>query len=78
MKRLTTCLIAVWGVILGYLQFVPDALTQVWMLMPQDIKDSMPPYFIKAVGYVLFALMMVGKTAMLKRENKRLKDDSAN
>lgn len=78
MKRLNTWLIAAWGLLVGYLQFVPDALTQVWLMMPQDIKDAMPPYFIKAVGYALLAMMMLGKTIMLKRENKRLKDDGAN
>lgn len=34
----------------------PDAALHVWLIMPQDIKDTLPPTFVRWFGVSLFVM----------------------
>lgn len=85
MKRLNTWLMSIWAAILGYFQFFPQDLNNLWMAMPDDIKATLPPYVAKAVAFSLFCAMIIGRGVTNRKEKQRLeqkveevtKDESA-
>lgn len=85
MKRLNTWLMSIWAAILGYFQFFPQDLNNLWVAMPDDIKSSLPPYVAKAVAFALFCAMLIGRGVTSHKEKKQLeqkveevtKDESA-
>lgn len=46
---------------------IPDAALQVWAILPGDIKETLPPEFVKYFG--LF-LMAAGSFARIIKQNK--------
>lgn len=78
MRRLTNWLIGIWMVICSALQAFPDVAMQVWMMMPDDLKSALPPFTVKAISYSVLVISMLAKMRGMKKENKALKNDSAN
>jgi hypothetical protein len=78
MRRLTNWLIGIWMVICSALQVFPDVAMQVWMMMPDDLKSALPPFTVKAISYSVLVISMLAKMRGMKKENKALKNDSAN
>ncbi|WP_312999667.1 hypothetical protein [Leclercia sp.] len=84
MKRINTWLISTWAAIIGYFQFFPQDLNNLWQAMPDDIKASLPPYVAKGVAFALFCAMLIGRSVNTHKEKKVLeqkvedtKDDAA-
>lgn len=78
MRRLTNWLVGIWMVICSALQVFPDVAMQVWMMMPDDLKSALPPFTVKAISYSVLVISMLAKMRGMKKENKALKNDSAN
>ena len=50
------------GTLLGvYLAAAPDALVQVWLMLPQDLKAALPVNVAQYISYALIALGVVSK-----------------
>jgi hypothetical protein len=45
----------------SYLTAVPDAAIQLWGLLPVDIRESLPPNYVKWFGVVLIGLGIVAR-----------------
>lgn len=78
MKRLSNWLIGIWMAICSAIQVFPDVAMQVWMMMPDDLKSALPPFTVKAISYSVLVVSMLAKMHGMKKENKALKNDSAN
>lgn len=78
MKRLTNWLIGIWLSFCSLIQFWPDAMVHVWAFMPEDLKSAIPPIAVKAISYSILVASMLGKMHGMRKENKALKNDSAN
>lgn len=76
MSSISNWLLAAWVGICSALQLYPDALMQVWLMMPDDLKSAMSPLVVKAVSYSVLVVSFLGKMHSMKRENKRLKDEA--
>ena len=61
MKKLSNWIIGIWMSVYTALQFWPDALLQVWNLMPEDLKDAIPPLYVKAISFSILVMAMLGK-----------------
>ncbi len=57
-KRWSTWLIGLGGLIEAFLDAFPQAMLYVWNLMPDDLKNTLPPGFAHyiAIGIILFAV----------------------
>lgn len=45
----------------SYLTAVPDAAIQLWGLLPVDLRESLPPTYVKWFGVALIALGIVAR-----------------
>lgn len=45
--------------------------------MPDDLKSALSPFVVKAISYSILVLSFLGKMHGMKKENRRLKDDSS-
>lgn len=45
----------------SYITAVPDAAIQLWSLLPVDIRESIPPGYVKWFGIVLIAIGIVAR-----------------
>lgn len=77
MKKISNWLIGVWGSLMGYFMVFPADLTSVWMVMPHELKDAMPPYVAKAIGFAVLVAAMLGKMHKQRVENVQLKQKVA-
>ena len=48
--------------ILGWIQFDPVGVLEVWSLLPDDVRAIFPPRTMMVVGMVLVALSIVART----------------
>lgn len=44
-----------------YLMVVPDALIQIWQILPLDIRAAVPPQYVQGIGVALIALGTVAR-----------------
>lgn len=72
MKKLSNWLIGIWMSVCTALQFWPDALMQVWNMMPEDLKDAIPPLYVKAISFSILVMAMLGKMHGMKVSNAKL------
>lgn len=78
-KHFGTGLLTFLVALASLLQFWPDAMLHVWLLMPEDLKASLPPVAVKWFSYVLMVASFLGKMHSMRREQKALRkqvDDS--
>ncbi|MFY2995853.1 hypothetical protein ACOTH8_21260 [Achromobacter xylosoxidans] len=45
----------------SYLTAVPDAAIQLWSILPVDIRESIPPGYVKWFGIALIALGIIAR-----------------
>ncbi len=57
-KKWSTWLVAIGGLLEGFLDAFPSAMLYVWNMMPEDLKGTLPPNFghYIAIGIILFAV----------------------
>lgn len=72
MKKLSNWLIGIWMSVCTALQFWPDALLQVWNLMPEDLKGAIPPLYVKAISFSILVMAMLGKMHGMRVKQARL------
>lgn len=60
-------LVALGTVLAGWFIASPDAFLQVWMMLPQDLKDTLPPEVVK---YIPIAILTAGTLARVVKQNK--------
>lgn len=72
MKKLSNWLIGIWMSVCTALQFWPDALLQVWNLMPEDLKGAIPPLYVKAISFSILVMAMLGKMHGMRVKQVRL------
>lgn len=72
MKKISNWLIGIWMSVCTALQFWPDALLQVWSLMPEDLKGAIPPLYVKAISFSILVMAMLGKMHGMRVKQARL------
>lgn len=63
--------------IVGWFLASPDAFLQVWLMLPQDLKDTLPPSVVK---FIPIAILVAGTLARVVKQKKLPQvntDDSA-
>jgi len=86
MNKIRAAILWAWAALMGYFQYDPGQFIALWHSIPQDIKDVMPPYVAKTIGYSLLIGFFAAGRHMDKKKSKQLeqkldevqKDDSAN
>lgn len=76
MKKLTNWLLGAWISFCSLLQIWPESMLYVWAMMPDDLKSALPPFAVKAVSYSIMLAGILGKMHGMRKENRRLRDDS--
>ena len=76
MKRLSNWLLGLWVALCSMLQVWPESMLYVWGMMPDDLKSALPPFAVKAVSYSVMLAAIFGKMHGMRKENRRLRDDS--
>ena len=74
-KKWSVRLNAIGIALLGYLALAPDAITQVWLMLPEDVKAFVPVKFSLYIPLVMFILGLLAnyiKQEKLEQERKRL------
>lgn len=84
MKRLNTWLMSIWGAVVGWFVTFPQDLNNLWSVMPEEIKSSIPTNYAKGIAFALFCSMVIGRNVANRKEKQKLeqkvedaKDDSA-
>lgn len=73
MTKFRNWLLAAWLGALGYLQIYPGAITDAWMMVPDDLKQAVPLWVPKTIsGSVLF-LTFLAKMGFMGSDKKKLK-----
>lgn len=72
MLKIRNWILGAWLVILGYLQIYPGAITDAWMMVPDDLKAAVPVWVPKVIsGSVLF-ITFLAKMGFLAADKKKL------
>ena len=74
-KHIGSAWLVIVGLISAVIQFVPDAMQQAWLLLPDELKATVPPLAVKWITYTLFALSMISKAYKNYREKKKLEKE---
>lgn len=64
--------------VLGYLTLAPDAITQVWLMLPDDVKSYVPVKFSLYIPLIMFVLGLLAnyiKQEKLEQERKQREYD---
>lgn len=77
-KHIGSAWLIIATVLSAVIQFVPDAMQQAWMLLPDDLRASIPPLAVKWITYSLFTFTVLSKVAKNYSEKKQLKQELAN
>lgn len=72
MKKISNWLLGIWMSVCTALQFWPDALLQVWDMMPEDLKSAIPPLYVKAISFSILVMAMLGKMHGMRVKQVRL------
>ena len=72
-KHLGTGLVTFFVALASLLQFWPDAMLHVWLMMPDDLKASLPPAAVKWFSYVLMVASFFGKMYGMRKERNSLR-----
>lgn len=72
MKKISNWLLGIWMSVCTALQFWPDALLQVWNMMPEDLKSAIPPLGVKIISYSILVLSFLGKMHVMRVKQVRL------
>ncbi len=72
MKKINNWLLGLWMSFCTALQFWPDALMQVWNMMPDDLKAAIPPLYVKAISFSILVMAMLGKMHGMKVHQAKL------
>mgnify|MGYP004442915077 FL=1 len=75
MKKLSNWLLGLWISFCSLLQIWPESMLYVWAMMPDDLKSALPPFAVKAVSYSIMLAGILGKMNVMRKENRRLRDD---
>ena len=75
MKKLSNWLLGAWISFCSLLQIWPESMLYVWAMMPDDLKSALPPFAVKAVSYSIMLAGILGKMNVMRKENRRLRDD---
>lgn len=75
MKKLNNWLLGLWISFCSLLQIWPESMLYVWAMMPDDLKSALPPFAVKAVSYSIMLAGILGKMNVMRKENRRLRDD---
>ena len=75
MKKLSNWLLGLWISFCSLLQVWPESILYVWAMMPDDLKSALPPFAVKAVSYSVMLAGILGKMNVMRKENRRLRDD---
>lgn len=49
------------SMLLTFVTAFPDAALQAWLMMPQDLKQFLPPHYLQIVSVGLFILSIVAR-----------------
>lgn len=60
-------LTAIGTVLAGWFMASPDAFLNVWLMLPQELKDVLPPDVVK---FIPIFLLVVGTFARVVKQNK--------
>lgn len=77
MKKLSNWLLGLWISFCSLLQIWPESMLYVWTMMPDDLKSALPPFAVKAVSYSIMLAGILGKMNVMRKENRRLRDDGS-
>lgn len=77
MKKLSNWLLGLWISFCSLLQIWPESMLYVWAMMPDDLKSALPPFAVKAVSYSIMLAGILGKMNVMRKENRRLRDDGS-
>jgi hypothetical protein len=75
MKKLSNWLLGLWISFCSLLQIWPESMLYVWAMMPDDLKSALPPFAVKAVSYSIMLAGILGKMNVMRKENRRLRND---
>ncbi len=73
MKKISNWVLAAWLALIGYLQVWPGALNDAWMMLPEDLKQYIPPVAAKVISFALFAGTFLAKMHVMRVSNVKLK-----
>ncbi|CUS06511.1 holin [Acinetobacter phage Loki] len=64
--------ISVWLIIVaGFVQSIfivaPDAILTTWNLLPQELKDTIPPQYVQFITVIILVFAIVGRAIKQKR-----------
>lgn len=63
-------LMAVGTVLAGWFLAAPDAAIQVWLMLPDDMRNALPPDVVK---YIPIVILSMGTFARVVKQNKLAK-----
>lgn len=73
-KHIGSVLLGVWLGLTSVIQFWPDAMIQLWMAMPDDLKASLPPLAVKWITYGIMVVGGLAKLGALMNDKRKLKE----
>ena len=74
-KHFGSCAVAFFVGLASLIQMWPEAMLQVWLLMPEDLKATLPPTAVKWFSYVLMILSFLGKMYGMRKERNQLRKE---
>lgn len=78
-KHLTSIALAIIGFLTTVIQFWPDAMLHMWAILPEELKATLPPVFVKWFTYSLMVITFGAKMVSMQKDRKNLRkqvDDS--
>ena len=72
MKRLSNWLLGAWISVCSLLQVWPEAMLYVWGMMPDDLKDAIPPLYVKAISFSILVMSFLGKMHVMTVQRAKL------
>lgn len=73
MKSKSTWLCAFVVALASIIQVWPEAMLHAWLLLPEDLKSTLPPNVVKWFSYVLVVTSFLGKTYAIRRNRNAQK-----
>lgn len=74
-KHFGSCGVAICVGLASLIQMWPEAMLHVWLLMPDDLKATLPPVAVKWFTYVLMVLSFLGKMYGMRKERNKLREE---
>lgn len=60
-KHIGSAVVVGLGAVGAVFQYFPDALLGAWHMMPDDLKQSLPPVAVKWISYAVFLVSVIAR-----------------